>query len=89
MKGIEIAERIEEIERLAALGVHSAYHAHRGTEQGIDEEPTHWHSSVGSFTIDHVFTPQEWTINSVTVGRSTPWQDRSDHAPILVEIEPN
>lgn len=35
--------------------------------------------------IDHVFTPKAWPIHSVTVGE----RDRSDHAPVLVDVEPS
>ncbi len=72
------------VDQLASLGLHSAYHANREIEQGVDEEPTHWHSSGGTFMIDHVFTPQTWAINSVTIGH----RGRSDHAPIIVDTEP-
>lgn len=76
------------VDRLASLGLRSAYHADRGTEQGLDEDPTHWHSHGGAFMIDHVFTPESWPINSVTVGEEVPWRDRSDHAPVVVDVTP-
>ena len=72
------------VDRLDSLGLRSAYHADRGTEQGVDEEPTHWHSHGGTFMIDHVFTPKDWPINSVAVGE----RDQSDHAPVVVDVEP-
>ena len=76
------------VERLESLGLHSAYHADRGTEQGADENTTHWHSRGGTFMIDHVFTPAFWAINSVTVGEQVPWRERSDHAPMVVDVVP-
>ena len=76
------------VERLADLGLQSAYHADRGADQGVDEEPTHWHSRGGAFMIDHIFTPTDWPIGSVTVGSDEPWRERSDHAPLVVDITP-
>jgi len=35
---------------------------------GVDEEPTHWHSNGGRFMIDHILTPMDRPIRSVTVG---------------------
>jgi hypothetical protein len=77
------------VERLADLRLQSAYHADRGTGQEVDEEPTHWHSGGGTFTIDHIFTPTDWPIHSVTVGSEDPWRQRSDHAPLVVDITPS
>jgi hypothetical protein len=76
------------VEKLADLGLRSAYHADRGTDQGVEEEPTHWHSNGGAFMIDHIFTPVDWPIGSVTVGGEDPWRERSDHAPVIVDITP-
>lgn len=76
------------VDKLAELGLRSAYHADRGCGQGVDEEPTHWHSNGGAFMIDHIFTPTEWPITSVTVGGEDPWRGRSDHAPLVVETTP-
>jgi hypothetical protein len=76
------------VDKLAELGLQSAYHTDRGTDQGVDEEPTHWHNRGGTFMIDHIFTPTEWPIRSVTVGREDPWRQRSDHAPLIVDITP-
>ena len=77
------------VEELAARGLHSAYHIDRGRDQGVDEEPTHWHSRGGKFMIDHIFTPTGWPIDSVTVGSEEPWRQRSDHAPMVVDITPS
>jgi hypothetical protein len=76
------------VEQLADRGLQSAYHVDRGADQGVDEEPTHWHSNGGEFMIDHIFTPTDWPISSVTVGNEEPWGQRSDHAPIVVDITP-
>ena len=74
------------VDDLTKRGLHSAYHAARGTEQGVEEEVTHWHSRGGTYMIDHVFIPTDWTINEVEVGPEDPWRERSDHAPIVVDV---
>jgi hypothetical protein len=76
------------VQQLETLGMHSAYHVARNVEQGMTEEVTHWHSGGGTFMIDHVFTPRNWPINEVAVGPEDPWRDRSDHAPIVVDVTP-
>jgi len=75
------------VDRLGALGLRSAYHADRGTEQGVREETTLWHTGGGSYMVDHIFTPSSWPISAVTVGNATPWRQRSDHAPLIVDLE--
>lgn len=75
------------IDRLRGLGLHSAYHAARGVEQGVGEEPTLWHSNGKTYMVDHVFTPTGWPILSVEVGSEDPWRQRSDHAPLVVELD--
>lgn len=74
------------IEQLEALGLHSAYHVAHDVQQGVDEAATHWHSSGNSYTIDHIFTPNDWPITEVTIGAEDPWRTRSDHAPVTVEL---
>ena len=76
------------VERLEAQGLRSAYHTYRRTDQGLSEEPTLWHSSGGSFMVDHIFTPAPWPVVSVWVGGEDPWRQRSDHAPIVAEVQP-
>lgn len=74
------------VDRLGELGLHSAYHSHRGAAQGHDEEPTHWHSRGGTYMVDHVFVPRPWRIHNVVVGAERPWRSWSDHAPVLVDV---
>jgi hypothetical protein len=76
------------VERLEAIGLHSAYHVDRSIQQGVGEEPTLWHTGGGTYMVDHVFTPSTWPILAVTVGGDDPWRERSDHAPVVVEVEP-
>lgn len=75
------------VERLGAMGLRSAYHVDRSIDQGVGEEPTLWHSGGGEYMVDHVFTPAAWSILSVSVGGEDPWRDRSDHAPLLAEVD--
>jgi hypothetical protein len=74
------------VKRLESLGLHSAYHVDRSTEQGTGEETTLWHSRGGEFMVDHVFTPTNWPKPVVTIGPADPWRTRSDHAPVSVDI---
>lgn len=76
------------VERLGELGLQSVYHVARCVDQGVDEEPTHWNNKTGPCMIDHVFTPTLWPILTVTVGPEGPWHQRSDHAPLIVEVDP-
>lgn len=75
------------VDRLHTMGLRSAYHVDRSVEQGVGEDPTLWHTGGGSFMVDHVFTPSTWPIVAVTVGGEDPWRQRSDHAPLAVELE--
>ncbi len=75
------------VDRLEAMGLRSAYHAVRSTAQGVDEETTLWHSGGGTYMVDHAFTPTSWPILQVVVGSEDPWRRRSDHAPLVIEVE--
>ena len=62
------------------------YHTFFSVEQGVGEDPTHWHSGGGTYMVDHVFVPSNWQILEVTIGAEDPWKTRSDHAPVVVEV---
>ena len=74
------------VEGLEQRGLQSAYHVHRGVEQGDPEDPTHWHSNGNAYTIDHIFIPSDWTMINVVVGAERPWRSWSDHAPVIADI---
>ena len=76
------------VERLALLGLRSAYHDHHGVEQGVDEATTFISSADGRYMIDHIFVPRTWTVASFEVGDVDTWRGRSDHMPLIAEVEP-
>lgn len=82
------------VERLHALGLRSAYHAHTGCAHGAEtdmtlrwigpgRQPLHYHC-------DFVFLPERWigSIRRVEVGTMRSWVEPglSDHAPVIVEL---
>ncbi len=71
------------VERLAALGLRSCFHAFAGLEQGVGEPPTFFDNQGGTHCIDHVFAPAEWAVAGVEVGN----RDTSDHAPVIVDLD--
>jgi hypothetical protein len=75
------------VDRLVDLGLQSTYHTHHGLAQGDHEEPTHWNSNGGAYTVDHIFAPKDWRPVNVLVGPERPWRHWSDHAPLLADLE--
>jgi exonuclease III len=75
---------------LERCGLVSAYHKHFGEAQGKETQSTHyfWHKRERGFHIDHMFVPENWTIQSVTLGDFDTWATRSDHVPVIADLEP-
>ena len=82
------------VSRLAALGLHSAYHHARSENQGEEKEPTiFWRDRKVDgprYHIDYCFIPTSWTksIFAVTVGRFEDWVGNglSDHVPLVLDL---
>ena len=78
-------------ERLKALGLTSAYHAHFPEKLGEESRETHYHmyKQDRGFHIDYAYVPTELLPNltSVSVGTYEEWRPRSDHAPLVVDID--
>jgi len=73
------------------LGLVSAYHAFHHVEHGEDAHATYFHQFNASrpWHIDFCFVPEGWTgrLANVTVLDGQDWSKRSDHRPLLVEIQ--
>ena len=78
------------MQRLAALGLVSAYHQFYGEAQGSESRPTlHMLKKQDRpYHIDYCFVPQSWTahIKSVDVGTYEAWVAYSDHCPVVVDM---
>jgi exodeoxyribonuclease-3 len=82
------------VERLAALGLVSAYHALRGEAAGAEREPTlYWRDRAKhgpTYHIDYVFLPRAWLgrVRAFAVGSFEDWcgAGLSDHAPLLLDL---
>lgn len=68
----------------------SAYHSFPTEGIAAQEEPTlywQWQENQG-FHIDYCFIPNDWTskIRDVNVGDFDNWKDKSDHRPLVVDL---
>lgn len=72
------------------FGLVSAYHAFTGRPPG-DEVPTlYWQwKQHQTYHVDYCFVPEAWLprIRSVEVGGWSEWEGRSDHRPLVIDIE--
>lgn len=73
-------------------GLVSAYHVHHGVDYGCGQEPPtyrHLRKARRTWHIDYCFVPAAWAprIRSVDVLDGRTWRKRSDHSPVLVEID--
>ena len=69
-------------------GLVSAYHKHFNEPQGEELQHTYYQfrHEGKKFHIDYIFIPQEWRLKTVEVGEYTQWAKRSDHSPLIVEL---
>ena len=83
------------VDRLADLGLKSAFHAARGVEQGGETEPTlYWklrNKDGPSYHVDYIFIPSELSRASfrLDVGGYADWAGAglSDHVPLVLNVE--
>lgn len=75
------------------FGLVSAYHTHYRVEHGSEAHPTYFHQwkENAPFHLDYCFVPETWAprIRSVEVGTWAAWEGRSDHRPLLVNLDPD
>jgi exonuclease III len=79
-------------EFLGDCGLFSGYHEHFHEAAGGETRPTHHHRvHKRDYHIDFCFLPSGWQhgLRVVTVGSPTEWDKRSDHFPIVVDIDDN
>jgi exodeoxyribonuclease-3 len=78
-------------DRLAKLGLRSAYHTHTGETYGAEADATFylWRKRERAYHIDYCFLGADVMkdIPRVTVGTYGDWMDKSDHCPIIVDGE--
>lgn len=76
------------VRELAALGLHSAYHAHRNELQGAEAAPTFYlqRKLAKPYHIDYVFGGPRWVVKDVQVGSPEKWLQYSDHMPVVVDL---
>lgn len=76
---------------LERLGMVSAYHAHHSVEPGNEPDATYFHqfNRLKPWHIDFCFVPRSWQsqVVNVRVIKGRRWAKRSDHRPLLVELE--
>lgn len=93
-QGPSVAAHAENVRRLAALDVHSAYHWFTGLEHGLEKDMTlRWIGPgrrVYAYHCDFVFLPTRLLagVNDVTVGSTKEWIEcgLSDHTPVVVDV---
>jgi hypothetical protein len=79
------------VTRLRELGLVSAYHSHFAEAHGKESRPTFYlyRHAARPDHLDYCFLPQAWAeqVVSVQIGEHGEWAGRSDHVPVVVEVE--
>ncbi len=83
------------VDRLAQIGLASAYHAFTGEAQGSETTPTiYWRDRKKdgpAYHIDYIFLPRQWIphIREFAVGSFEDWcgAGLSDHVPLVVDVD--
>lgn len=79
------------VDRFRKLGLESAYHVFFGEPQGAEQHKTHWNMKDKDrpYHIDYIFLsrPLLPKLRGVVVGSCDDWLSRSDHSPVLVELD--
>ena len=79
------------VKTLSGLGLVSSYHSYFGEAHGQEKRFTfylHWKEHK-PYHIDYCFIPEEWEahIRRVDIGSFDEWKNRSDHRPLIVDID--
>jgi endonuclease/exonuclease/phosphatase family metal-dependent hydrolase len=79
------------LDALHALDLVSAYHAFRAADHGREAHATYFHQfdARKRWHIDFCFVHESWAskLTNVTVIDGRAWRTRSDHLPLLVDID--
>ena len=71
------------------FGLVSSYHKKLQAIQGKEEHPTFYmyRHQDKPFHLDYCFVPDRWEIKGIDVGSWEEWHLKSDHCPLVVDIE--
>jgi endonuclease/exonuclease/phosphatase family metal-dependent hydrolase len=76
---------------LGELGLASAYHAVHGEAAGEESRATYYHMWRRdlAYHLDYCFVPRHWlpSVTAVEVGAYDAWAGRSDHRPVIVDLQ--
>ena len=83
----ELVNHSHLIERLEGFGLVSAYHSIHGREDEIPTLYWRWQQDA-KYHIDYCFVPRSWQpqLKSVVIGNYEDWAEKSDHRPLVVEV---
>ena len=90
--GRRINDHSAAVKRLRNLGLESAYHAFFKQTQGAEEHPTFWFTKNKKkvYHLDYIFLSEQLfpKLKHVEVGHHKDWLSFSDHAPVVVDLDP-
>jgi endonuclease/exonuclease/phosphatase family metal-dependent hydrolase len=74
---------------LADAGLVSAYHAFHQVDHGNERHPTYRHqrNPAKPWHIDFCFVPATWKVLDVEILDGKEWAARSDHLPLMVDVQ--
>lgn len=75
------------VSALRNLGYVSAYHHFFEEPFGAESQPTHRHSSGGTYHVDFCFLPTEWMRNATLDVPSNEQWHVSDHYPLVLDLD--
>ena len=76
------------MQRLAALGLQSAYHRHHNVAHGDERHPSFFlqRNLAKPYHLDYILTGKAWRIGALRIGAPAEWLAYSDHMPLLAEL---
>jgi len=83
---------LDVVDALGELGLASAWHHLAGCEHGDESRGTfhmYRHATSTPLHLDYCFVPTEWLprVRRAWIGPPDPWLSRSDHLPLVVDVE--
>jgi exonuclease III len=72
------------------LGMASVYHQHRDEALGRESQATFFHTrnAMKRYHIDYIYATKTAKIKNIIVGEYDPWISRSDHVPLIADLDP-
>ncbi|MCD1627119.1 MAG: endonuclease/exonuclease/phosphatase family protein [Paracoccaceae bacterium] len=76
------------MQRLAALGLQSAYHRHYNVAHGDELHPSFFlqRNLAKPYHLDYILTGKAWQIGALRIGAPAEWLACSDHMPLMAEL---